>query len=179
MFSDQSQVLPEGPTAGGDVKRGLEQRFHREVVVDRFLLSVPRVLICGWGCSCAWAEKVMWPRPAHPWEQKENQTRAQSAACPRLFLYLRGLHLWKQSGRDSPPTAAIMPSNMENHTSLYIQQETVANNSRNQITGAEDIALELSRRVFPRSRAHVHRVPAVFLGSATMEIQGKPWGKAA
>lgn len=75
--------------------------------------------------------------------------------------------------------STIMPFNTENHTSLYIQQETAANNSRNQMTGAEDIALELSRRVFPRSRAHVHGVPAVFLGSATMEIQGRPWGKAA
>lgn len=116
MFLDQSQVLPEGPTAGGDGKRGLEQRFHGEVAVGRFLLSVPGVLTCGWGCSCAWAEKAMWPRPAHPWEQKENQTRVQSAACLRLFLNLRGLHLWKRRKRDSPPTAF---QHGELHLSLY------------------------------------------------------------
>lgn len=37
--------LPDGPTAGGDMKWGLEQRFQREVVLGQFLLSVPGVLV--------------------------------------------------------------------------------------------------------------------------------------
>lgn len=42
-----SKAGPERPTAGGGMKRGLEQRFHREVALTRFLLQVPSTLVRG------------------------------------------------------------------------------------------------------------------------------------
>lgn len=175
VFSDQNQVLLEGPTAGRDMKRGLEQRFHGEVAMGRFLLSVPGVVTCGWDAAVLWLRKPCGQNPSILGSKK--RTKLEPRVLPALCF--------SESPGTSPLEAewkgqsSIVPSNMENHTSLYIQQETVANNPRNQMTGLEDITLELSRHVFPGSRPHVHGVPGVFLGSATMEIQGKPWGKAA
>ncbi|CAO2592569.1 hypothetical protein LEMLEM_LOCUS6837 [Lemmus lemmus] len=150
VFSDQSQVLPEVPTAGGDMKRSLEQRFHGEVALDQFLLSVPGALTCGWDAAVLGLRKPCGQGP--PILGSKRRTKLEPRVLPALgFSESPGTSPLEAEWKGQSTNSSIMPSNMENHTSPYIQQETAANNSRNEMTGTEDIALEMSRRV-PRKQ---------------------------